>query len=256
MSDYDRFTSARYGAGVARSGTGAIDQGLRAYMLGVYNYMTLGLGVTGLVAFFAYKAAVVESATGHIIGLTDFGQAIYASALRWVIIFAPLLIVFGLSAGRDRMSANAARLTFLAFAALMGLSMSTVFLVYTHASISLVFFETAAAFGALSLYGYTTRRDLSAMGAFMVMGLFGLLIAMVVNIFLHSTGLQWAISVLGIVIFAGLTAWDTQAIKANYYAGGSGEAVAKRSIFGALTLYLDFINMFQFLLMMFGDRRN
>jgi uncharacterized protein len=256
MSDYDRFTSARYGAGVARSGTGAIDQGLRAYMLGVYNYMTLGLGVTGLVAFFAYKAAVVESATGHIIGLTDFGQAIYASALRWVIIFAPLLIVFGLSAGRDRMSANAARLTFIAFAALMGLSMSTVFLVYTHASISLVFFETAAAFGALSLYGYTTRRDLSAMGAFMVMGLFGLLIAMVVNIFLHSTGLQWAISVLGIVIFAGLTAWDTQAIKANYYAGGSGEAVAKRSIFGALTLYLDFINMFQFLLMMFGDRRN
>ena len=256
MSDYDRFTSARYGAGVARSGTGAIDQGLRAYMLGVYNYMTLGLGVTGLVAFFAYKAAVVESATGHIIGLTDFGQAIYASALRWVIIFAPLLIVFGLSAGRDRMSANAARLTFIAFAALMGLSMSTVFLVYTHASISLVFFETAAAFGALSLYGYTTRRDLSAMGAFMVMGLFGLLIAMLVNIFLHSSGLQWAISVIGIVIFAGLTAWDTQAIKANYYAGGSGEAVAKRSIFGALTLYLDFINMFQFLLMMFGDRRN
>jgi len=256
MSDYDRFTSARYGAGVARSGTGAIDQGLRAYMLGVYNYMTLGLGVTGLVAFFAYKAAVVESATGHIVGLTDFGQAIYASALRWVIIFAPLLIVFGLSAGRDRMSANAARLTFIAFAALMGLSMSTVFLVYTHASISLVFFETAAAFGALSLYGYTTRRDLSAMGAFMVMGLFGLLIAMLVNIFLHSSGLQWAISVIGIVIFAGLTAWDTQAIKANYYAGGSGEAVAKRSIFGALTLYLDFINMFQFLLMMFGDRRN
>jgi FtsH-binding integral membrane protein len=256
MSDYDRFTSARYGAGVARSGTGAIDQGLRAYMLGVYNYMTLGLGVTGLVAFFAYKAAVVESATGHIIGLTDFGQAIYASALRWVIIFAPLLIVFGLSAGRDRMSASAARLTFIAFAALMGLSMSTIFLVYTHASISLVFFETAAAFGALSLYGYTTRRDLSAMGAFMVMGLFGLLIAMLVNIFLHSTGLQWAISVIGIVIFAGLTAWDTQAIKANYYAGGSGEAVAKRSIFGALTLYLDFINMFQFLLMMFGDRRN
>ncbi len=256
MSDYDRFTSARYGAGVARSGTGAIDQGLRAYMLGVYNYMTLGLGVTGLVAFFAYKAAVVESATGHIIGLTDFGTAIYASALRWVIIFAPLLVVFGLSAGRDRMSASAARLTFLVFAALMGLSMSAIFLVYTHASVALVFFETAAAFGALSLYGYTTRRDLSAMGAFMVMGLFGLIIASLVNIFLHSSGLQWAISVVGIVIFAGLTAWDTQSIKANYYAGGSGEAVAKRSIFGALTLYLDFINMFQFLLMMFGDRRN
>src|ERR1700722_13127558 len=256
MSDYDRFTSARYGAGVARSGTGAIDQGLRAYMLSVYNYMTLGLGVTGLVAFAAYKAAVVETATGHIAGLTEFGAAIYTSPLRWVVIFAPLLVVFAFSAGRNTLSVGAARGVFLLFAALIGLSMSTIFVVFTKGSIFQVFFETAAAFGALSLYGYTTRRSLSAMGSFMVMGLFGLLIAMLVNIFLHSTGLQWAISVIGIVIFAGLTAWDTQAIKANYYAGGSGEAVAKRSIFGALRLYLDFINMFQFLLMMFGDRRN
>ena len=256
MSDYDRFASSRYGAGVARSGVGAIDQGLRAYMLGVYNYMTLGLGVTGLVAFVAYKAAVVESASGQLIGLTGFGQAIYGSALRWVIIFAPLLIVFGLSAGRDRMSAGAARLTFLAFSALMGLSMSTVFLVYTHASIGRVFFITAASFGALSLYGYTTRRDLSAMGSFMVMGLFGLIIASLVNLFLHSAGLQWALSILGVGIFAGLTAWDTQAIKENYYAGGAWEVAEKKSIFGALTLYLDFINMFQFLLMLFGDRRN
>ena len=256
MSDYDRFTSARYGAGVARSGTGAIDQGLRAYMLGVYNYMTLGLGLTGIVSFVAYKAAVVENASGHLVGLTGFGEAIYASALRWVVIFAPLLVVFGLSAGRNRMSASAARLTFLAFAALMGLSMSTVFLVYTHASIARVFFETAAAFGALSLYGYTTRRDLSAMGSFMAMGLFGLVIASVVNIFLQSSGLQWALSIVGIVVFAGLTAWDTQAIKANYYVGGSGEVAEKKAIFGALTLYLDFINMFQFLLAMFGDRRN
>lgn len=256
MSDYDRFTSQRYGAGVARSGVGAIDQGLRAYMLGVYNYMTLGLGLTGLVAFVAYKAAVVESASGHIMGLTGFGEAIYASALRWVVIFAPLLVVFGLSAGRDRMSASTARLTFLAFAALMGLSMSTVFLVYTHASIGRVFFITAASFGALSLYGYSTRRDLSAMGSFMIMGLFGLIIASLVNLFLHSAGLQWALSILGVGIFAGLTAWDTQAIKANYYAGGAWEVAEKKSIFGALTLYLDFINMFQFLLMMLGDRRN
>src|SRR4051794_18080519 len=240
MSNYDRYTSAQYGAGVARSGTGAIDQGLRAYMLGVYNYMTLGLGVTGLVAFVAYKAAVVETA-GHVVGLTGFGDAIYHSALRWVVIFAPLLVVFGLSAGRDRMSATAARLTFLAFSALMGLSMSVVFLVYTHASIGAVFFETAAAFGALSLYGYTTRRDLSAMGSFLVMGVFGLIIASLVNLFLHSTGLQWAISVLGVGIFAGLTAYDTQTIKANYYAGGAWEASEKKSIFGALTLYLDFI---------------
>jgi FtsH-binding integral membrane protein len=256
MSDYDRFTSARVGAGVARSGVGAIDQGLRAYMLGVYNYMTLGLGVTGLVAFVAYKAAVVETASGQLVGLTGFGQAIYGSALRWVIIFAPLLIVFGLSAGRDRMSASAARLTFLAFAALMGLSMSTVFLVYTHASIGRVFFITAASFGALSLYGYTTRRDLSAMGSFLIMGVFGLIIASLVNLFLHSAGLQWALSILGVGIFAGLTAYDTQAIKANYYAGGAWEVAEKKSIFGALTLYLDFINMFQFLLMLFGDRRN
>jgi FtsH-binding integral membrane protein len=256
MSDYDRYASQRLGAGVARSGAGAVDQGLRAYMLGIYNYMTLGLGVTGLVAFFAYKAAVVEDASGHIAGLTDFGHAIYATALRWVVIFAPLAIVFGLSAGRDRLSASAARLIFIAFAAMMGLSMSTVFLVYTHGSIAQVFFITAASFAALSLYGYTAKRDLSAMGSFLMMGVFGLIIASVVNLFLHSTGLQWAISVLGVGIFAGLTAYDTQSLKASYYAGGGYEVTEKRSIFGALTLYLDFINMFQFLLMLMGDRRN
>ena len=256
MSDYDRFTSQRLGAGVARSGAGAIDQGLRAYMLGVYNYMTLGLGVTGLVSFVAYKAAVVETASGQLVGLTSFGDAIFHSALRWVIIFAPLLVVFGLSAGRDRMSAGTARLAFLGFAALMGLSMSAIFLVYTHASIGRVFFITAASFASLSLYGYTTRRDLSAMGSFLVMGVFGLIIASLVNLFLHSTGLQFAISVLGVGIFSGLTAYDTQSIKANYYAGGYGEVTEKKSIFGALTLYLDFINMVQFLLMLLGDRRN
>jgi len=256
MSNYDRYTSAQYRAGVARSGTGAIDQGLRAYMLGVYNYMTLGLGVTGLVAMGAFLATQPVFVGNRLVALNALGQALYMSPLRWVVIFAPLLVVFGLSAGRDRMSAGAARLTFLAFSALMGLSMSVVFLVYTHASIGAVFFETAAAFGALSLYGYTTRRDLSAMGSFLVMGVFGLIIASLVNLFLHSSGLQWAISVIGVGIFAGLTAYDTQTIKANYYAGGAWEATAKKSIFGALTLYLDFINMFQFLLMLFGDRRN
>ena len=256
MSDYDRFGSARVGAGVARSGAGAIDQGLRSYMLGVYNYMTLGLGATGVVAYFAYKGAVVEDAAGRITGLTSFGDAIFHSPLRWLIIFAPLLVVFGLSAGRDRLSASTTRLVFLAFSALMGLSMSILFLVYTQASISRVFFETAAAFGGLSLYGYTTRRDLSAMGSFLAMGVIGLIIASVVNIFLHSTGLQWALSILGIGIFAGLTAYDTQSIKASYYAGGAWEATEKKSIFGALTLYLDFINMFQFMLMIFGDRRS
>jgi FtsH-binding integral membrane protein len=256
MSDYDRFARARMGAGVARSDAGAIDQGLRAYMIGVYNYMTLGLGLTGLVAFVAYKAAVVETAAGHIAGLTGFGQAIYVSPLKWVVIFAPLAVVFAFSAGRNAMSVSAARGVFLLFAALIGLSLSTVFVVYTHASIARVFFETAAAFAGLSLYGYSTSRSLSAMGSFLAMGLIGLVIASVVNIFLQSTGLQWALSVIGILIFAGLTAWDTQAIKENYYAGDSYESGEKKAIFGALTLYLDFINMFQFLLAMFGDRRN
>ena len=198
---------------------------------------------------------MVESA-GHFVSLTGFGQAIYLSPLRWVVIFAPLLVVFGLSAGRDRMSASAARLTFLAFAAPDGPVAVDGVPGLHAASIARVFFITAASFGALSLYGYTTRRDLSAMGSFLVMGVFGLIIASLVNLFLHSSGLQWAISVLGVGIFAGLTAYDTQSIKANYYAGGVGEVAEKKSIFGALTLYLDFINMFQFLLMLFGDRRN
>ncbi len=253
MSNFDRFASPR--AGVGRSGA-VIDQGLRTYMIGVYNHMTLGLGLTGLVAFAAYKLGVVESASGHIAGLTSFGEAIYVSPLRWLVIFAPLGLVFAISAGRNSMSAGAARAVFLAFAALIGLSMSTIFLVFTKASIANVFFETAAAFGALSLYGYTTPRSLSAMGSFMVMGLFGLVIASVVNIFLASSGLQWALSILGIVVFAGLTAWDTQAIKENYFAGDGYEATEKKAIYGALKLYLDFINMFQQLLYLFGDRRN
>jgi FtsH-binding integral membrane protein len=154
------------------------------------------------------------------------------------------------------MSVSAARTSFLVFAGLIGLSMSSLLVVYTEASIGRVFFETAAAFGALSLYGYTTRRSLSAMGSFMMMGLFGLIIAMVVNMFLQSTGLQWALSIVGILIFAGLTAWDTQSIKEAYYAGDGYEASQKKAIYGALRLYLDFINMFQLLLMLSGGRRD
>jgi len=253
MSDYDRYANARAGAGIARSAA-AVDQGLRAYMLGVYNNMTLGLAVTGVVAYAAYKAAVVEVA-GRIVGLTDFGAAIYTSPLKWLVIFAPLVVVFAFSAGRNSLSVGAARGVFLLFAALIGLSMSTIFVVFTHGSIFRVFFETAAAFGALSLYGYTTRRSLSAMGSFMVMGLFGLIIASVVNIFLQSSGLQWALSVIAILVFAGLTAWDTQAIKESYFASDGYEASQKKAIFGALRLYLDFINLFQQLLFLFGDRR-
>ncbi len=256
MSDYDRFANARAGAGVVRSGAGAIDQGLRAYMIGVYNYMTLGLGVTGLVAWGAFQLADVTFAGGRPVSASPFGHAIYFSQLRWLIVLSPLALVFYLTARLNRMSVGSARTAFLVFAGLIGLSMSALLVIYTGASISRVFFETAAAFGALSLYGYTTRRSLSAMGSFMMMGLFGLIIASVVNIFLHSTGLQWALSVVGIGIFAGLTAWDTQSIKENYSAGDGYEASQKKSIYGALRLYLDFINMFQMALMLFGDRRS
>ena len=256
MSDYDRFANARSGAGLARSGAGVVDQGLRAYMLGVYNYMALGLGATGLVAWAAFVLADVHFAGGRAISASPFGQAIYFSGLRWLIVLSPLAVVFFISARINAMSMAAARTAFLVFAGLIGLSMSSLLVVYTEASIGTVFFETAAAFGALSLYGYTTRRSLSAMGSFMYMGLFGLIIAMVVNMFLQSTGLQWALSILGIVIFAGLTAWDTQAIKENYYAGDGYEASQKKAIYGALKLYLDFINMFQMLLMLTGSRRD
>jgi FtsH-binding integral membrane protein len=253
MSDYDR--TARYGAGVARSGVGAIDQGLRAYMIGVYNYMTLGLGVTGLVAIGAFQLADVQFVGGHAVSASAFGQAIYSSPLRWVIIFAPLAVVFFISARINAISAATARNAFLIFAALIGLSLSSLALVYTGASIGRVFFETAAAFGALSLYGYTTKRDLSAMGSFMMMGLFGLIIASVVNLFLQSSGLQWALSILCIGVFAGLTAWDTQSIKAQYFAGDGYEVAQKKSVFGALRLYLDFINIFTALMQLTGDRR-
>jgi FtsH-binding integral membrane protein len=255
MSDYDRTANARYGAGVARSGVTAIDQGLRAYMIGVYNYMTLGLGITGLLALGAFKLGVVENEAGRIIGLTDFGNAIYVSPLRWVIVLAPLAVVFFISARINAISAATARNAFFLFSGLIGLSMSALLIRYTGASIGRVFFETAAAFGALSLYGYTTKRDLSAMGSFLMMGLFGLIIASVVNLFLQSTGLQWALSILCIGIFAGLTAWDTQSIKARYFAGDAYEDSQKKSVFGALMLYLDFINIFTALLQLTGDRR-
>jgi uncharacterized protein len=255
MSDYDRFANARYGAGVARSGV-AVDQGLRAYMIGVYNYMTLGLGVTGLLALGAFKLGVVEDAAGRITGLTDFGHAIYVSPLRWLIVLSPLAVVFYITARINSMSAASARNAFLIFSGLIGLSMSALLIRYTGASIGRVFFETAAAFAGLSLYGYTTRTSLSGMGSFLVMGLFGLIIAGIVNIFLQSSGLMWALSILSIVIFAGLTAWDTQSIKESYYAGDGYETVQKKSIYGALRLYLDFINLFQSLLMLTGSQRN
>ena len=232
-----------------------VDQGLRTFMLGVYNNMVVGLGISGLVALGLNMAATTATATGKL-ALTPLGQVLYNSPVKWVLMFAPLAFIFVFSMRMDRMSAATARMTFFAFAAVMGASMSTLLLVFTGGSVVRVFFITAAAFGGLSLWGYTTKRSLSGMGSFLVMGLIGLILASLVNIFLASSALQFAISLIGVLIFAGLTAYDTQKLKEMYlYGGFDGEMAAKMSVNGALTLYLDFINMFQFLLSLIGDRR-
>jgi uncharacterized protein len=260
MSDFDRNATARWGGRAARAGAAEIDQGLRQYMLGVYNNMVLGLAITGLVAMGVHMLSVTDSADAVArmgrVGLTSFGLALYGSPLRYVVMLAPLAFIFFFSFRIDRMAASSARNLFLAFSAVMGLSLSSILLFFTGQSVFLAFFETAAAFGALSLYGYTTKRDLSAMGSFLVMGLFGLIIASLVNVFVHSTAFQFGLSVLAIVIFAGLTAWDTQAIKAMYDWRDGPEIALKKSVNGALMLYLDFINIFQNLLYLSGSRNN
>jgi uncharacterized protein len=239
MSNLDRnFAAARTGY---RSDQVAIDAGLRAYMIRVYNYMTAGVALTGLVAWFAYSAAVVDTGAG--LQLTQFGHAIFASPLMWLFVLAPLGLVMLLSFGINRLSAGTALTVFFIYAALLGLSLASIFLVYTHASITRVFFISAATFGATSLYGYTTQRDLTSVGSFMFMGLIGLIIASVVNIFLHSTGLDWAISVIGVIVFVGLTAYDTQRIKEMYDVNDDGSISGRKAVMGALRLYLDFINL-------------
>ena len=236
-----------------------IDQGLRAYMIKVYNLMGLGLLITGLAAVATIMMATTATPTAYALGdgtyLTAFGYAIFASPLKWVVILAPLAAVFFLSFRVQSMSVSAAQTTFWVYAALVGLSLSSIFLVYTTASVSQTFFATAAAFGALSLYGYTTKRDLTAMGSFLIMGVFGLIIAMVINIFLQSSALSFAVSAIGVLVFAGLTAYDTQKIKEMYFEGDDQLVAGRKSIMGALTLYLDFINLFMFLLQFMGDRR-
>ena len=224
----------------------ATDEGLRSYMLSVYNYMGLGLVITGLVAF------VVASTPALYV-------PIFTSPLKWVVMLAPLGFVFFLGARIQAMSASAAQLTFWAFSAVMGLSLASIFLVFTGESIARVFFITAATFGAVSLYGYTTKRNLAGMGSFLFMGLIGIVIAGLVNIFLASSALQFAISVIGVLVFTGLTAWDTQRLKEEYlgsYAYAGGEMIAKGAIMGALSLYLNFINLFMMLLQLFGNQRN
>ena len=255
MAEFDRQTLG------ARAGSAAaIDEGLRSYMLRVYNYMGVGLIVTGLAAWFAATAAITtnpDAAVGQLANgqlVTQWGALLYASPLQWVVMLAPLAFVLVLSFGINKLSVGAAQATFWAFAAIMGVSLSSIFLVYTDASIAKVFFITAATFGAMSLYGYTTRRDLTNMGSFLMMGLVGLIIASIVNIFMQSSMLEFAISAVGVLIFVGLTAYDTQKIKEGYSESYGADVLAKGAIMGALNLYLDFINLFLMLLRLFGNR--
>src|SRR5580698_6386369 len=251
MSDFDRnVASARTGY---RTDQVAIDVGLRAHMIRVYNYMAAGVALTGLVAWFTFSAAVTD--VGGSLQLTSFGQTIFQGPLMWILILAPLGLVFLLSFGINRLSASTALMLFFVYAGLLGLSLASIFLVYTGASITRVFFISAATFGAMSLYGYTTQRDLTAIGSFLFMGLIGIVVASLVNLFLQSSGLYWVISVLGVIIFVGLTAYDTQSIKEMYSPMDDGTIAGRKAVMGALRLYLDFINLFLMLLRMFGDRR-
>jgi FtsH-binding integral membrane protein len=248
MSFFERNARSPVSAGVSRVGAAQYDAGLRAYMLGIYNHMTLALAISALVAV---GTSILVSSN------PSLRYALYFSPLKWLIVLAPLGFVMFMSFRFERASYQTLLTVFWAFAAMMGLSLSTLFLIYKVGSIVQVFFVTAAAFGGLSLYGYTTRRSLSAMGSFMMMGLIGIIIAMLINLFVQSSAFQFAINVLGVVIFAGLTAWDTQRLKDNYdQVSHDGTLMAKYSLMGALTLYLNFINMFQFLLSIMGNRNN
>ncbi|MFN0044373.1 MAG: Bax inhibitor-1/YccA family protein [Alphaproteobacteria bacterium] len=221
----------------------SIDQGLRSYMLRVYNYMASGLALTGIVALFTASTP-------------ELFQAIFGTPLKWVVMLAPIGFVFLFAARIHHMKASTAQALFWVFAGLMGLSLSTIFMVYTGASVARVFFITAGTFAAMSLYGYTTKRDLTKIGSFLFMGLIGIVIASIVNLFLASSALQFAISVIGVLVFVGLTAYDTQRIRETYLDSDDGETMSKKAIFGALTLYLDFINLFVMLLQLFGARRD
>jgi len=271
MSNFDRnYGDAQYGT-IARAETAVIDAGLRAYMLRVYNYMVLGLAITGFAALAIYMLSVTgdAAAAAKVLRggaeipariaantyLTPIGYLVFVSPLKWAIILAPLAFIFVLSFGVERMRPATAQILFWLFAAMIGLSLGSIFMVFTHTSIVRVFFITAASFGALSLWGYTTQRDLSGFGTFLLMGLIGVIIAGLVNLFLQSSMLQWLVSVVGVLVFAGLTAWDTQRLKNEYiYGAMDGEQMERSAIMGALSLYLNFINLFTLLLQLFGQR--
>ena len=240
MSYYDYDSNARrtsHGMAVGAQ----IDAGLRAHMQRVYSYMAGGLALTGIVA---YAAAV-----------SGFYQSIAGTPLIWIVMLAPLGFVLALSFGIQRMSSATATVLFWVYAAVMGLSLGSIFLVYTGTSVARVFFITAATYGAMSFYGYTTKSDLSGFGSFLLMGLIGIVIASLVNVFIGSSALQFAISIIGVVVFVGLTAYDTQRIKEMYLESDTGEIAGKKAVLGALALYLDFINPFMMLLQLFGQRR-
>lgn len=248
-----------YAGSAQRTGV-AVDEGLRSYMLGVYNYMTAGVALTGIVAYaMTFLTTTVDPALavaklGNGVMLTEFGRTLYGTPLAYLVMLAPLAFVFFLSFRVHKMSVSAAQTAFWLFAAVMGLSLSSIFLRYTGQSITQIFFVTSAAFAGLSLWGYTTKKDISGWGSFLIMGVVGLIIACLVNIFLQSSALQFAVSAIGVLVFAGLTAYDTQHIKETYFVvRDNAELAAKSAIMGALNLYLDFINMFTSMLSLFGN---
>lgn len=246
MANWNDPQTPRTGFGASPSlqgrtaGRAGYDMGLRKHMLSIYNYMASGVLLTGIVALLMARSGMTAAMVG--------------SPLMWLVVLSPLAIVFAMSFGQGRFSTGTLQLLFWAFATLMGMSMSTIFLVYTQTSIATTFFATAASFAGLSLFGYTTKKDLSGFGSFLIMGLIGILIAMVINLFLQSGPLALAISILGVLIFAGLTAYDTQRLKMQYYQLAGTDFAGKAVIMGALSLYLDFINLFQFLLSFMGSR--
>lgn len=255
MADFDTLRSARVGTRAA-----VYDEGLRAYMNKVYGLMSVGMLVTALAAWAISGLATSDVATPYVLGegryLTEFGRTLYLSPLKWLVMFAPLLMVFAFGAAITRLSVSAATTLFYAFAAMMGVSISWIFIAYTPFSIVQTFLVTAIAFAGLSLWGYTTKKDLSGWGTFLLMGVIGLIVASIVNIFLQSSAMHFAISAIGVLIFAGLTAFDTQNIKNTYLqlANSDRDFLGKAAIMGALQLYLDFLNLFMFLLQFMGNR--
>ena len=243
---------------VTAAQTHVVDEGLRAYMLKVYNYMCTGLFLTGIVSLIVFKAAggynITLSSSGYV-GVTDFGNFLLNTWFMWIVALSPLAVIFYFSSAAKKMNVAKCQTAFWIFSSLFGASLSTLLVHYTGLSIARVFFITAGTFGAMSIYGYTTKRDLTKLGSFLMMGLIGIIIASVVNWFIESSTMHFVISIIGVLVFVGFTAYDTQKIKNMYLATDSGQVMGTKAIMGALKLYLDFINLFIFLLRLFGQRR-